>query len=137
MLIRTLANGNRHGGAGASRWRVMHAPCAPAASLLASAVAALTLLLATPSAEAQGAGYRSCREGEQRLFLQHGITSVAARRVTCRRAVRTLSAWGRAGMPGHGPRGWRCRTVTAGAEDPHDRFACSRGSARIRFERGG
>jgi hypothetical protein len=76
------------------------------------------------------AGATTCRHN---LFLKSGIGQVTVRHVKCRRAIRALRTWVRAGMPRPGPRGWRCRMRTIGDEAPYTKVRCTRGRARMRF----
>jgi hypothetical protein len=109
------------------------AAIATAAILAAAAPAALS----APSARLAGDGWRAdaarnatCRHN---LFLKSGIGPVTVRRTSCRRAIRALRRWVRAGMQGRGPRGWNCRRRVIGDEAPYTKVRCHRGTARMRF----
>jgi hypothetical protein len=91
---------------------------------------------AAPRADAAGADRAACRQSTK-LFLRYGISSVTARHVSCRRAVRTLTRWARSGTQGRGPRGWRCTVRHHGGPAAFDRHRCRRGAATVRFHVGG
>jgi hypothetical protein len=102
-----------------------------AGAVAAAATVAMSAGPATSMAEARG-----CHsQGATNLFLRYGISTVRVQHMRCRRAVRTLRRWARAGMPGTGPSGWRCRS---GRLNPQaQRVRCSRAGRRMRFDVGG
>jgi hypothetical protein len=98
-----------------------------------AAIATATILAAAAPADGvrpDAAGSATCRHN---LFLKSGIGPVTVRRTSCRRAIRALRRWVRAGMPGRGPRGWDCRRRVIGQEAPYAKVRCHRGRARMRF----
>jgi hypothetical protein len=105
----------------------------------AAAVAAATAVVAlTPAAPAAANSpvYAGCHsQAATNLYLRHGISTVFARRMTCRRAVRTLGRWARNGMRGRGPHGWRCRERAL--SEHVQRVRCTRRGKRMRFDVGG
>jgi hypothetical protein len=103
---------------------------------LPAVLIALMVLSAAPVDRADAAATRTkvCRHD---MYLRSGISEVRVERMTCRRAIRTLRAWVRRGMPRSGPSGWRCRMREIGEEAPYVRARCSRRAARMRFEIGG
>jgi hypothetical protein len=96
--------------------------------VLAAILAAL--LLAPPPAHADAP---ACRQSSA-LFLRYGVSNITVQRVSCRRAVRTLGRWSRAGQRGRGPSGWRCTRRDRG---PFERVRCRRAAARFTFDLGG
>jgi hypothetical protein len=100
------------------------------AAVAALAGAAPAVGAAEPAERFDAAANAQCRHD---LFLKSGIGPVGVRRTSCRRAIRALRGWVRAGMPRPGPRGWRCRMRTIGDEAPYTKVRCARGRARMRF----
>jgi hypothetical protein len=99
--------------------------------LVASAFLVLaTLLAGAPPAHAQAP---ACRQTNA-LFLRYGVSNITVQRVSCRRAVRTLGRWSRAGQRRRGPSGWRCTRHDRG---PFERVRCRRAAARFTFDLGG
>ena len=97
--------------------------------------AGMLLGLAAPPSPAASHRAKGCHgQAATNLFLEHGISGVRARRVPCRRAVRTLRRWARAGMPGAGPAGWQCRSAQLNPDAR--RVRCTRRAARLRFDVG-
>ncbi len=88
------------------------------------------LLVAAPPAHAESP---ACRQSSA-LFLRYGVSNITVQRVSCRRAVRTLGRWSRAGQRGRGPSGWRCTRRDRG---PFERVRCRRAAARFTFDLGG
>jgi hypothetical protein len=104
---------------------------------IAAIAAAAAVAGAAPAAATEGPAERpgaaasaKCRHD---LFLRSGIGTVTVRDTTCRRAIRALRVWVRAGMPQRGPHGWSCRRRTIGQEAPYTKVRCTRGRARMRF----
>jgi hypothetical protein len=94
------------------------------------AAAALAAAAPAPAERPDAAASAKCRHN---LFLQSGIGTVTVRDTTCRRAIRALRAWVRAGMRRPGPDGWSCRRRTIGDEAPYTKVRCTRGRALMRF----
>ena len=88
---------------------------------------------AAPAADARAAAKKTCRQSSA-LFLRYGISNISVQRVSCRRAVRTLGRWSRAGQRGRGPSGWRC---TRRDRVHFERVRCRRAAARFTFDLGG
>ncbi|HEX6025730.1 MAG TPA: hypothetical protein VFZ00_27305 [Solirubrobacter sp.] len=91
----------------------------------------VALALGVPPAHADAAA--ACRRPSA-LFLRYGVSNISVQRVSCRRAVRTLGRWARAGRRGRGPSGWRCTRHDRG---PFERVRCRRAAARFTFDLGG
>jgi hypothetical protein len=92
--------------------------------------ALLVLAIGPPAAHAE---LPACRQSSA-LFLRYGVSNIEVQRVSCRRAVRTLGRWSRAGRRGRGPSGWRCSRHDRG---PFERVRCRRAAASFTFDLGG